>query len=624
MERSPDSREPNRIEELKKRLYSQRGPSQGHESYELHDEEHSVATDWKAPEIHETMHKKKKPLLNKILIFALLFFVVAVGFAFYAIQSNYNAVSSKNIDITVSGPTSISAGDPLSLNVSVRNRNDVSLEGVKLMVEYPQGTRSVGSLGEELTRKTFEIGTIPSGRSGEVTLDMVLFGAEGDVKSIKLGLEYRVPDSSALFYTEDVHEMEIGSSPLSLSISSPQRVSSGQIIEVEATISANTTEVIRDVILTTDYPFGFEFISASRTPTYDNDVWKLGDIAPGSSQTIRITGRLSGQQDEERTLRFVLGLESETDDSEVGTPFLSYNQTIVLEKPAINLSFLLGGQLGNEFIIQESGNMRADISWQNNLPSKVADASLRVDLTESLVDTSTISTSRGAYRPTAGSMIWDSRSSPEMQVINSGASGGVSFTFTPRDVVSLAGNLQEPELVVRITMSGTPLEGGTEPINISTVKTIKFATALDLESTLKYIEGEMPPSLNEETIYEVRWSLKNAVNHVSGAKVVATLPSYVRWVGEASPTSESVTFNSVGGQVIWDLGDIQAGAGYSRTGREVAFRVGVTPITGHVGKSPTVIGSAHASGTDTFVNKTVEDSVPLFTTDAGGNGTVVE
>ena len=123
----------------------------------------------------------------------------------------------------------------------------------------------------------------------------------------------------------------------------------------------------------------------------------------------------------------------------------------------------------------------------------------------------------------------------------------------------------------------------------------------------------MPPRADTETTYTVIWSVTNSSNDVTDARVRAILPPYVSWKGAVNPGGEAVSFSNVGGEVVWDLGDVPAGVGYTQSAREVAFQVGVTPSVSQVGSSPDITGAAVFSGRDRFTETVVSRSVPEVT-----------
>ena len=116
--------------------------------------------------------------------------------------------------------------------------------------------------------------------------------------------------------------------------------------------------------------------------------------------------------------------------------------------------------------------------------------------------------------------------------------------------------------------------------------------------------GPFPPRVEEPTTYTVVWTVSNTSNDLSDTKVSAALPSYVEWVGLVSPSTESVSFNNVGGEVVWQVGTVSAGSGHNRPAREVAFQVRLVPSISQVGMSPVLIGAPTLTAHDVFTGTT--------------------
>ena len=107
---------------------------------------------------------------------SLTFFVVAVVASSLLLFSCNNTVSTKNVDIRVTGPTEIDAGNTVSLQVVVTNRNAVPMELTDMIVEFPPGTRSDVDVTRELPRIRESIGTISPGESINRTMRAIAFG----------------------------------------------------------------------------------------------------------------------------------------------------------------------------------------------------------------------------------------------------------------------------------------------------------------------------------------------------------------------------------------------------------------------------------------------------------------
>ena len=109
----------------------------------------------------------------------------------------------------------------------------------------------------------------------------------------------------------------------------------------------------------------------------------------------------------------------------------------------------------------------------------------------------------------------------------------------------------------------------------------------------------LPPIAEKETTYTVIWTALNSSNNLSSAEVRATLPSYVRWKG-VTTSGENISFDQASGEVLWSLGKVDAGTGFSSKAREVAFQIGFFPSVNQVGEAPDILSQAVFSANDDF------------------------
>ena len=79
-------------------------------------------------------------------------------------------------------------------------------------------------------------------------------------------------------------------------------------------------------------------------PSFGNNVWSLGDLAPGSERDISIIGRMIDVFDgEEKNIRIFSGSQSKTDKSAIDVVFNSIGHTFFIKRPFIEANFLIAG-----------------------------------------------------------------------------------------------------------------------------------------------------------------------------------------------------------------------------------------------------------------------------------------
>src|SRR3989338_7095685 len=331
----------NRIEELKNKLLSKSYQTKiEHRDNFTHPDRREVPDSWEENGVpaaaSDFMNKffVKTSIFKKFFIFSIIFFVLAVGYASYTFFAGGNTVSNDNIEISIFGNSFTTGGEELSFVVGIINKNNSPLELVDLVVEYPKS--SSGGLSDDTERMRESLGTIPAGGLRNENLKVVLFGEQGSIRPIKISVEYRVEGSNAIFVKEKIYEVSINSTPIDLSLDAPSLMSPNQDITLNVKATLNAAQSVPNVLIKVDYPIGFQFTSANPTPSLGNNVWKLGDLAPGNERSVSITGKMLDVSDgEEKTFRVWSGLQSEADKSTIGVVFNSLSHTIMIKRPFI-------------------------------------------------------------------------------------------------------------------------------------------------------------------------------------------------------------------------------------------------------------------------------------------------
>lgn len=603
----------HRLDELKQSLYRRgQGEYKPRKWLPFTNKKQDVPGDWTHNHKQADMTGVVKPkrsrrnLSVRFFIFSVIFFLISLGIAAFLINRGSNLVSADNIDLVVSGPVSVAGGEPIKLQVDVTNRNNTTLEVVDLLVEFPDGTRDTEHQ-EELRRTRELLGDLTPGASQSRNISALLFGEEHSQKEISVGIEYRVPGSNAIFFKESIFKVQIGTAPISILVDMPTQTNSGDDVEIVAEVISNVSETLENVVVSVEYPFGFAFKEAQPDADVGDDLWLIGDLEPEGRRTIHILGTLEGQDSEERTFRFAGGLSGSVDTEALATTLLAIKRSITISRPFLQAELTFGGVSGDVYAAEPFQPAVGTITWQNNLPTTVENVVVEASLTGDALNELSVSAQNGFYRSIDNTILWDKSRYSQFARLQPGARGQLTFEFTSQDPRSTV--FTEGAVDIELTISGNRIgdtPDTTGPISSSVQKRVQFSSAVDFDSRGVYSvgplenTGPLPPRPEQPTTYTVIWSVSNTSNDLVDGQVSAALPNYMEWVGTVSPSSENVTFNNVTSEVVWDMGLVSSGSGYTSPPREVAFQVRIVPSTSQLNTAPVILGAGTFTAHDTF------------------------
>ena len=617
----------SKLRELNDSLYSRtryQDPNLNRSAIEQTDEP-KIGEEWKTRGIDEIIKSDNRkpethPIMKKLFIMAVVFFLLTLGFTAYVYLGGSNFISSKNVDITILGPVSVSAGEVLNMNVSIKNNNNADLTNVNLLIEYPDSTRSPDDATAQLVRSKIPIGTIASGAGYDYVAKAIMFGQKSDTKNIKVSIDYGVKGSNATFTKEKLYDVSIGTSPVTMTINEPASVISGDVFTTTITVVSNSTDILKNVLLKGEYPYGFAMKDSNPKSIGGVNLWALGDMAPGDKKIIKITGVLTGEDKEERTFRFYTGVSSPLDSQKFDATLALQSTTVGINHSTLGLKMYLNDSDASSSVAPVGKIIQGRLSYKNNLPQSVVNGRIQVKLSGATLDKySVVPQNGGFYNSALNTITWDRSSNQNFSVISPGAENEVSFRFA--SLPNLPAGNKNSEISLDATFNATPQNGDNTLNAVATESgSVKIASEVSLGAKSLYSRGPfknsglVPPKAEKPTTYTIVLTLGNTQNDISGAEVNAVLGPNVTWTGEVSPTSENITYDQATNSVKWSLGTLASGAGFSVSGRQVFFKLSLTPSIGQINTAPNLLQNIEFSGSDTFTKLDIRSTVPQVTT----------
>lgn len=564
---------------------------------------------------------KKYSFIKKFFIFSILFFVVACGVATFVFLGGINSVSSKNVDIKVVGPLSTPGGQEVSFDINIINNNSVDLNSAALLVEYPTSTRSTIDPTKELSQERFVLDKIKSGESFSQNIKAIFFGEKDTVKQIKISLEYRVENSSALFYKEKIHEISISSTPIIITPTYPKEVNSNQEISFNIEVASNSKDKVNNFLVNVEYPFGFVFEDSTPKASFGNNIWQFSGLDSGEKKTISIKGNIIGQDNEEKVFKINAGTASLDDERTIAIPFSQLMESILVKKSFIGLDVFIEGKEG-DFAAQSDSQIATEFTVRNNLPSRLFNITAEVALKGGALNQLGISPGdNGFFQSSNNTILWDKRGVTEFSDMEPGAEKNLSFGLSPLLYANIAKGIK-PEIDMVITARGERIldSGSVESVSTTETRKIVLATNVSLSSkaarSVGNIEntGPIPPKADVPTTYTVVWSVTNSFNQAANVEVRATLPPYIKWTNLKSPANEIFSYNPVTNEVVWNVGSLLPNTGFDSSPKEIYFQLEFLPSLSQVGLSPVILGEASLSGIDKVTSMKIESKAPAITT----------
>ncbi len=612
------------LEKMREKLY-QRSFKQKTDSVRpvFYSKKSTISSRWEEDKKVKKQHKKKKPSITKaVFVVSLVFFVISFAVAVYVFFVGGNIVSSENVDIEIIGPVAVSGGENVSLQIIVTNNNNTPLQFTDLLIEYPDGVYDSENSSKQIKRFRKSLGVISPGESVSEIVRARVFGEESAQKEIKAILEYRIEGSNAIFVKENSYAFIIDSAPINIALNINNEVNVGQETKLLVSISSNGDKIMKDIYAKIDYPFGFEPISFNPKPSFGNNIWEIGDLAPGIGVDIEVTGIVYGNEDDDKIFRAYAGRVKEDDVSEIVTVYSSTMTKATIKQPFIGITFSIDGEVDEEYSVQSGSLLKGVLTWKNNLPVRVEDLVIEMSVSGEVLDSSSVFVDRGVYNSVEDKIIWDKRTFPKLGLIESGEIGRLNFRLASKKLLSSGLYLQNPKIILNVSTRGRAMPESSAPKAVEEFieRVIKINSDLQLSSRVVYStgpfvnSGPLPPRVDTSTTYTVIWTVVNSSNDISNARVVATIPPYVSWLNNVSPSNENISFDEFTGEIVWDIGNIDSGAGVSIPAKELAFQIALTPSVAHVGSSPDIISEASLQGEDDFTGKLLKFFKPALNT----------
>lgn len=509
------------------------------------------------------------------------------------------------VEISITGPKDVASAEETTFTVTYANKNWAGLSDGTLIFSYPEEFHLQATSAIKISGSVAEIpiGEIKSKTEGKILVTGKFYGSKGDLANLKATLRYTPKNIVTVFSKTAEFGVNVASSPLSLEITAPLNLATGQDVEYIIDYDNRSDVSFPNLRVKVEYPEGFQFVSSEPKPSEGESVWYVGTLGARGSGKVIIRGVLSGAREEQKHVRGMIGF------FQGEGKFVAYaeneRQTRIIASP-LSISQTVNGL--TNIAVNQGDVLRYVIRYGNDGAIGVRDVIVTVDIDPTALDMSRLVLTRGVYDAARKMLIWKASDIPSLGRLEPGAGGEITFSVP---VVKAPAGTKSGNLFVRsvakIDSPDIPTPIGSNKIISSNTLFVKLNSLVSLGTKVLYDDatfpnsGPIPPKAGQKTSYTLHLSVANSSNDLKQARVLMILPTSVRYDGKFSPSGETVTFNDRTNELVWELGTLSATGSVPR---ELTFQVTTTPGANQVGGSLVLVANTVFTAKDTF---TAED-----------------
>lgn len=568
--------------------------------------------DWVEKE-NGVIKENRKTIKTGALILGGLLLVIALVVGFYKIKQSFFAF--ERLTVALTGPTEIKSGNLISYEINYKNDNRADLKNVSLKLTFPEDFKPEGNANFKpngTTSGTFSLDDIKGNSAGKIVFNGRAYSPKGNLIKIKADLAYTPSTISSTFVTSDQLMVNVISAPITLEVMAPQNISNDDEVNYLITYKNEGAETLENIRVKADYPERFTFSSSDPRSSEGNNIWYLGNLAPGQSGKIVVVGKLEGNRDEIKLVNVAIGANN-------NGQFVSYNEadakTNIASSP-LTITQTVNGL--HELSANAGDHLQFEINYKNEGTLGLRDVIVTEHLDSAVLDYATLDMDGGQYDASNKTIAWKATDYRELKNLTSGQGGIIKFSINVKGIIPVASANDKNFIIASIAKIDSP----DVPTPISMNKIIS-GNKMDIKLNSKLVldvrgyygdtsipnSGPIPPKVEQETTYTMHYIVTSVSNDISDAKVETNLPTSVMMTGKIFPEGSPLVYNERTNSIVWTIGNLTAGTGIISPGKEVSFQVKIKPSVDQAGDVAPLLKESVFSAKDLFTGESISARV---------------
>jgi len=611
------------LEDLKKQLYKKDGQFEDRpkppEEFEAGHLSSPLATEQPAPQWSNGQPQRfylSVKQKRQIIIGGAALGVVLLILSGWLIWRSWFSFDTGGVALDIFGQDRIVSGEEINYVVRFKNNSNTTLNNLALDFIFPGQSRLSDEENAVKQGDNYKVarslGSLASGQERQAEFKVRVLGDKDSQQKFLAKLTYRPANINADFSNNAEFTSTVISVPLVLSFVLPERIVSGQAMNITLKYLNTSDATFSDAKIKLEYPAGFTFDSASPTPSDGNSTWGFSEIGSREEGTVVIRGTISGNEGETKVFKAQIGTQKSEED------FMVYAQS--LSSPQISLSPLFIEQTllsVQDNTVNLGQSLTYKIKYRNTTDVAIGPVVITVKIDSRAVDLGSVSAAKGFFSSSEGLITWNASSLEELESLDAKTEGTLEFMLRVKDRLPVSKFSDKNFAIItaaKISSPNTPLSLTGTDLTGQHQLTAKINSRLALSTKGYFIDqtlpniGPLPPQVGQKTTYTIYWQLLNISNDISNVKVEAYLPSYVRWEDKTFPQDENIKYDEATGKITWQISKLSAGVGLLSPVKQVAFQVGLVPSVGQVGDVVVLVKESKVTADDNFTGQTVSAS----------------
>jgi uncharacterized repeat protein (TIGR01451 family) len=553
-----------------------------------------------------TMPKKNSSdrLLKTLILVAAGLFVITVGSLWWG----GNSFSDKGVTMTLEGPSTATSGDEITYTLSYKNATRVALTNMSFRLFYPEGSIVMkDGLPTNPESEGFIVDKLNPGDSGKKEFKLFLVGDKGAIKTGRVHLIFKAGTLRSSFEKEATIPTTIATLPVSLTLVAPPTSVAGQPIQYILDIRNDTKDDLSDLKAVFTYPDGFVVQKMQPNPDAGNTDWHIDQLKVGEGVRITVTGTLSGNERETKTVQVAL-------QHKLNGQYVAYVQSeafTMISSPLLSVTVTPGDS--RDYVSFAGDLLKYTISYANNSRFTLLGLTLGVKLEGDMYNFAELRSDKGFFDDATKTLTYDSSGASDFSSLRPGQTGRLVFTVPLKAGLTGGGGAKNFFVKATAKLSTTNVPSGLDGSEVFASDSVitKISGQPSLIGAVLYDNGAgsgpLPPQAGAETVMTIRWQITNPGNDVRDAKIIATLPPGVTFKGGATASNGTApAFDKTTNKVTWTIGTIPFGTGNGTPRYQATFQVSIRPGSNQAGQTVTLVSGAALTGIDSFTTQPVQ------------------